>query len=211
LFQASATTGQVLDSLVLPSLYRPNIAAGDGGLWIGNSLFGGTCSGCQEAAPLYFVAPGAKAPITVVPRTDLETCWLVADKTDVWVGIARDQQGCADESIWKFVGSSTVPAFETRNPKIEGLTVVGNESDGLWSLQSTPQQSREQVVGIDPNTGLTDVAAWLPPYVPPFYGGLQSDQAVVDRGSLFVLYPPLILGGYHRLVRFPLDVSDHRL
>jgi hypothetical protein len=214
LIQASATTGRVVDTMPMPSLFRPNIVAGDGGLWIGNSLDGGACAGCQAA--LYFVAPGATAPTPVVTETDLLTCWLVGDGDRVWVGMGSQHQGCVEQSVWKFVGTARSRVFEGPDQTLGSLTVVGDEADGLWTVRwahqstdvlSTPDH--QQVVRIDPDTGVASVVTSLPkrPIPGSEQGGLVPGQAVVEDRSLYLLEPPFRFGaylGYDTLLRFQL-------
>jgi len=214
LIQASPTTGAVVDRRPMPFLDRPNITVGDGGLWIGNSLNGG-----NGPDALYFVAPGASAPIAIVPGTDLLTCWVVSDATHVWVGMGEQRLGCSTESVWKFVGTSTAPVFKSRSENLDTFTVVGDEADGLWTMRWQHQETdrpgamdRMQVVRIDPNTGATRVTRTLSviPFPASQSGGLQPDQAVVTHDSLLLLSPPFNFGGwfgFDSLVKLPLKVS----
>src|SRR5580658_507294 len=89
LLQVSETSGQVVDTIPMPELYRPVLAANDTGAWIGNSLYGGPCTGCGLPGTLYHVALGGNGATAVVPDPTLLVCWMLGDGDRLWVGMGR--------------------------------------------------------------------------------------------------------------------------
>jgi len=206
LLQVSATTGRLEDVVVMPKLYRPVMAANDAGAWIGNSVGGGS-----DGETLYRVAPGADAPTVVVPGTAY-AYWLVADPDHLWAGIGPP--GATAETFWKFDGLDPVPVMSAPDRGVDPTAVVGDEDEGLWTVQWDPPFTgrfssaprAQQVVGIDPDTGAETVVATIPP-VPvsiAYAQGLGDGQAAVLGGSLYLLQTPVRGGlGDATLVRIP--------
>ncbi len=85
--QVSPQSGAVVDVVSMPKLYRPLLAADDGGVWVANSI-----EGCPGPA-LSYVASGAAAPTTVIADTGLPICWLTA--TGPMRGLVRVSAGTA--------------------------------------------------------------------------------------------------------------------
>ncbi len=209
LLQVSTSSGQIVDTVSVPTLYRPIMAADNDGLWIGNSVEGGVSSA------LFYVAPGSDRAIVAVPSSKIVVCWLLGSKDDLWAGIGRERSGCTHETIWRLDGTDFRPVFTVPDQGYHPNTVIGDESDGLWTLQwthaptgVTPTPSPQEIVSIDPDTGTERVVATLPPLVVPLtgeYGGLVQGQAVVLDGSLYLLEPPFAESeqdlGYSTLVR----------
>jgi hypothetical protein len=210
LLQVSESSGQVVDTVPMPILYKPILAANVDGAWIGNSVEGGECAGCGPPSTLYHVSPGSAGATVVVPDPTLSVCWLVGDGSDLWVGMGEQHYGCAEQTIWRFDGDSPRPVFRVPLTGYEPTTVVGDEADGLWTVvppssEAPASGSNEVVVRIDPDTGRQTVMAALPPIAVPSYDqGLQAGQAVYYDGSLFVLEPPFHANdylGYSQLLR----------
>jgi len=216
LLQVSTSTGEVVNTVEMPKLYRPVMAANDEGLWIGNSVEGGTCAGCAPPSALYFVAPGSADVQVAIADTGSVTCWLLGASHQLWAGIGGQRTGCGTQSIWRFDGTDFRPAFMTPDDGYHPNEVIGNESDGLWTSQwisecAKPCSSRQEIVRIDPDTGSEGLVAMLPALPEPWADeagqGLVAGQAVVFAGSLYILEPPFELNGYlgySTLVRVPL-------
>ena len=209
LLQVSTSSGQNVGTVSVPVLYRPIMAADKDGLWIGNSIEGGVSNA------LYFVAPGSDKAVVAIQDRALVVCWLLASQDHLWAGIGREKSGCNHETIWRLDGTGFQPVFTVRDAGYHPNTVIGDESDGLWTMQwtrpptgvsSTP--SPQEIVGIDPDTGAERIVATLPARVVPLsaeYAGLVQGQAAVLDGSLYLLEPPFAQSerdlGYNTLVR----------
>lgn len=209
--QISATTGQVQATIPMPKLYRPIVAADDDGLWIGESIEG-TAQGVDT---LYRVAPGAKTATTVVSGKQVVR-WLLAAGHHVWVGTTPPDS--LTQEIWRFDGFGDTPVFRVAEAGFNPTSVIGDETDGLWTMQWDPPltsgvphgSSAQQVVRIDPDTGAEQVVANLPPIPVPLPGegadGLLSGQATVLDGAVYLLEPPFRANGYQgysTLIRIP--------
>lgn len=203
LLQVSASSGEVVDTVSVPNLSRPVLAANDAGLWMGNSLAGGTCPGCAPPSALYFVAPGSHSAVVAIPDSTLIVCWLLGSQADLWAGIGHEHAGCTQETIWRLDGTDFQPVFQVPDQGYDPFIVVGDASDGLWTMQwthpptgvSSTTRSPQEIVGINPDTGAEKVVATLPPLVVEGQGLLQGQAAVLD-GSLYLLEPPFELRGY---------------
>ncbi len=210
LLQISTSTGAVVGTVAMPALIRPIMAADDTGLWIGNSIQGTT------APALLRVAPGAAAPDVVVPSTAAHTCWLLGSGDTLWAGIGPTERGaCQQQTIERFDGTNPQPAFDVAEAGYHPTTVVGNQAQGLWTMQWTaaggtpPIISPQVIIRIDPNTGAETVAATLPPLlVPPAQAsGLADGQAAIVDHALYLLEPPDAPGAttrYGALVKVPI-------
>lgn len=209
LLQISATTGAVVDIVTMPALFRPFMAADDAGLWIGNSIEGGM------SPALLRVPPGAATPEVVIPSTTAHTCWLLGSGDTLWAGIGPTERGaCRHQTIERFDGTSTQPVFDVAEAGYGPSSVVGNQSQGLWTMQwtvhrGTPLVSPQVIVRIDPSTGAeTDVATLPPLPVPPAQAsGLVAGQAAVLDHALYLLEPPDEPGApgrYAALVKIPI-------
>jgi hypothetical protein len=214
LLQVSETSGQVVDTIPMPKLYRPVLAANATGAWIGNSLYGGPCAGCGLPGTLYHVALGGNGATVVVPDPTLLVCWLLGDGDRLWVGMGRQFSGCAEQTIWRFDGDGPQPVFESATLPYNPSEVVGGEAGGLWTVvlaaplgqgSQYPVPAAQDVVRIDPDTGSETVVATLTSFpVPLSDEELTDGQAVYFDGSLYVLEPPFWSNGYlgyHNLVK----------
>jgi hypothetical protein len=182
------------------------MTADEDGLWIGNSVEGGVCSGCSPPAALYYVAPGSHQAVAAISDSTLIVCWVLGSGRHLWAGIGRRHTGCTQETIRRLDGTNFLPVFMVADAGYDPNTVVGDESDGLWTMQwahrptgvsSTP--SPQEIVGINPDTGAERVVATLPALVVPLtgeYSGLVQGQAAVLDGSLYLLEPPYQDDGY---------------
>jgi hypothetical protein len=192
LLQVSNQSGGVVDTIPMPALYRPLLAADDDGVWIANSIGG------SPASALSYVAAGSSVPRVVVPDTNVPICWLAASRTSAWVG-AGVSGACAQEAVERFTDHSAGPVFTSASGVTPpAFTVIGDEANGLWTmLWSSPTQ--EEIIHIDPDTGSESVASTLPSSPLPTYEtdeGLTQGQGVYFNGSLYLLEPPFRKNGY---------------
>lgn len=208
LLQVSTDSGAVVDVVPMPKLYRPLLAADDGGVWIANSI-----EGSEDALPaLFYVASGASDPATVVADTGIAICWLTAEGTSAWVG-AGAGWNCGNQTVEKYVDGARGPVYSTPGFGFTPAFVVGGEAEGLWAMQwSSPEAvSSQYVIAINPDTGTESVAATLPPVVYPLgvpTNGLVQGQGVFFDGALYLLEPPFRLNGYlgyTSIVRVPVS------
>jgi hypothetical protein len=216
--QVSEATGGVTDTVRVPTLYRPVMAANDDGLWFGNSVQGGSAS-----SPLWHVAPGAHSAVAVpgLPASQqfdkpgvglrnypLDVIWLVGEGHHLWAGISL--AGNIDQTIWRFDGPTGVITFHVPDRGYDPTGVVGDASDGLWAAVPYPpingrvtrsrsgtwttpgQNIRQDVVQIDPTTGTEIVESAIQP-APTLTAevGVVHGQATAVDGSFFILQQPL--------------------
>jgi hypothetical protein len=197
LLQVSTQSGAVVNAVPMPKLYRPLLAADDGGVWVGNSIQG------SPGPALSYVGSGASSPTTVDPDTGLAICWLTADGTDAWVG-AGVGWNCGNQVVQKYVDGARGPVYSTPGSGFTPSWVVGDAADGLWAMQwsepiSPGASSSQEVISINPDTGTESVAATLPPVVFPNgvpTNGLVDGQGAYFDGALYILEPPFRLNGY---------------
>ncbi len=197
LLQISTSSGRVADTVTMPQLYRPILAADDDGLWIGNSV-----EGSPSPYVLYHVLPGSGTATGVIGGGSLNAFWLDASGDTLWAGIGPNFD---EQSIWRFDGSAPRPVFRVADHGYDPTAVLGNEADGLWTVVPYPALGTrltsgpypEDVVRIDPDSGAEKVVATLPRMVlPSDDAGLTTGQAAYFEGSLFVLEPPFRANGY---------------
>ncbi len=204
--EVSEATGQVIDTVTVPALYRPILVADDDGLWLGN-----TVSGNPLSSAIWHVGPGARSAVGVGPASQFVS-WLVASGNDLWAGIGPD--GGTGRKIWRFDGPTWTVAFSAPD-RYDTTGVVGGESDGLWDAVADPplvghftrspsgawsspgQNTRQDIVEIDPDTGSETVRSAIRP-VPTLTAetGTVVGQSTYLDGSFFILQPPFRANGY---------------
>jgi hypothetical protein len=209
LLEVSTASGQVLDTVAMPKIFRPFMAANAEGVFVASSLYGGS-----GPALLYYVAPGGKAPVTLNTDPWLAACWMQAEGEELWIGMGSTGtggHGCGQVTIWRFTGTNPQPDFEV--PAVSGYIppVVGGEAEGLWTVRwpyrgALPSNPLiPQLIYINPDTGLSSVVADLPPISGPgiVFNGMQPGEAVLLDGALYLLEPPTVAGGggYGVLIR----------
>ena len=186
--QVSRTTGAVVNTVAMPTLYRPLLAASDDGLWVGESVQGGQCPGCGPPPSLTFVAAGAHRATRVDAAGATTTYWLHADGHHVWASVGS----FTHREVMRFDGTDLRPVFRTPESDLNVFNVEGDARDGLWSVAPTSTQAsadhrgRFEVVRIDPATGREQRLVKLPASAETASGALSF--AVFD-GSVFVLTP----------------------
>lgn len=199
LLQVSTSTGLVVDSVPMPMLAKPLMAANDEGLWLGDSIDGGESPGA-----LYFVAPGSSGPETMLSGSSTVVCWITGSQDVLWLGVnATVASGCQGETLMRLDGTDPQPAFQVPfqlpDEGYERITVIGDEAQGLWTVQGG------SVVSIDPDNGSQRVVTALPPAtVQVSDDGLNSGNAMIFGGSMYLLEAPFVQeGGYLVRVQLP--------
>jgi hypothetical protein len=191
LLQVSMQSGDVVDTVPMPALYRPLLAADNGGVWVANSIGG------SPASALSYVVAGSSAPRVVLSDNNVPICWLAASGSTAWVG-AGLERACATEAVERFTDDNPAPVFTTAGVAPPAFNVIGNETDGLWTmLWASP--TKEEIIRIDPDTGSQSVIDTLPASPVPTYEtdeGLTQGQGVYFNGSLYLLEPPFRKNGY---------------
>ncbi len=209
LLQVSVHSGAVVSVVPMPALYRPLLAADDGGVWVGNSIQG------SPGPALSYIASGAPAPKTVVADTGLPICWLTADGSSAWVGAGVGWY-CGNQMVQKYVDGARGPIYSTPSPGFTPFSVIGNGTDGLWAMQWTQPispgaRSSQQIIFINPDTGTESVVATMAPVVYPNgvpTNGLVEGQGAYFDGALYLLEPPFRQDGYlgySSIVRVPVS------
>ncbi len=192
LLQVSNSTGEVVDTVPMPALYRPLLAADNGGVWVANSIQG------SGGPALSYVATGASAPTIYIAASHQPICWMQADAQSAWVGAGLNGV-CVKETVERFADGNSTPLFSTVG-SFAPFTAIGNETNGLWTMQwPLGNPSKQQIIHIDPDTGNESVVATLPSVALPSYQtdlGLASGEAVFFEGSLYLLEPPYLENGY---------------
>jgi hypothetical protein len=144
LLQVSTSSGQIVDTVPVPVLYRPLMAADNDGLWIGNSVEGGECSGCSPPDALYYVAPGSDKAAVAIPDSKLIVCWLLGSGRS---SLGRDRtrkSGCSQETIWRLDGTDFQPVFKVPdqgydpNTSSEMNRTASGQCSGLISQPVSP-------------------------------------------------------------------------
>src|SRR5262249_234602 len=94
----ASVTGRLEQTVAMPRLFRPVIAADDDGLYLMAAVNGGVSG--PGAAALYFVAPGATRP-AVIHREGRAALWITAHRHTVWMEIIS---GTSNAALWRFEG-----------------------------------------------------------------------------------------------------------
>lgn len=154
----STTTGRVVQTVAMPRLDRPLLAADADGLWIAASPE----TGAGPLAPTYFLASGAHAP-RLVHRGGYAALWIVASGHAVVEDIASmtPPSSTVRQELWRYDGRAATAHPLASADTLEVLTpAIQPGSTALWTIGS-PQfgQDRafacaeQQVVRIDALTG----------------------------------------------------------
>jgi len=195
LLRVSQSTGALLQTIRMPDVDRPLLAADGDGLWLApaaNSSF--TPS---SATGLYRVAPDMSRPV-LVRRLPTDTVyWMIAARHTLWVDV---NHAGTSQTLLRFDGTATKPAADVRErsgPGFEGVDFgqgqpeyAGDTADGLWTVDPQTADLRSQrVVRIDPTSGrAVTVATVTPP--DGYYSDHSSPPTAIVDGSLFFLDPP---------------------
>lgn len=98
LLRFSSRTGRLEQTVAMPKLFRPVIAANEDGLYLMAAVNGGV-SGPGPAA-LYYVAPSARSA-TIIHREGRAAFWIAAHAHAVWAEIISGKSSAA---LWRFDG-----------------------------------------------------------------------------------------------------------
>lgn len=217
--QISEATGQVTATVSVPALSRPLLAVNDDGLWLGDSVQGGTSS-----SALWHVARGASSAVPVVgpPRTQryvkagvglttetLSVIWIVGSGHHLWAGIGPTY---TQQTIWAFTGPSAQVEFHIPDHGFDPTVVVGDATAGLFSVGPYPpfgeqiasRPRSQDVIRIDPKDGKETLVSTLRPFPVSDQGVLLRGQLTYVDGSVFVLEPTFdafAYPGFNELVR----------
>ena len=140
----SATTGQVLQRLVVPKIWRPLLAFNNDGLWIAPTG--------DSTGPLYRLTPGATrlTPVFKLAPGGF-AWWLVASGDSVWID-DQPRPVTNHATIWELRGPNAVPAWhQAASAALRAVVnqvgvdspsmVVGSGSDDLWTVVVSPQRT----------------------------------------------------------------------
>jgi hypothetical protein len=185
LLRFSSLTGKLEQTVAMPRLFRPVIAADDDGLYLMAAVNGGV-SGPGPAA-LYHVAPEAR-DAAIIHREGRAALWVAANAHTVWTEIIS---GTGEASLWRFQGS---PARAKRlwRRSISGAPAATYGEGSLWAVtpawggRHSAQCTSEKVTRIDPSTGHEEVIATV---AASGYCSLILDPKglTVSNGALYFL------------------------
>ena len=152
LLRFSSRTGRLEQTVAMPRLYRPVIAADDDGLFLMAAVNGGV-SGPGPAA-LYHVAPKARRA-AIIHREGRAALWITADAHTVWTEIIS---GTRKGALWRFDGPHA-QATRLWRRTIGAAPSATYANGSLWAVEPvwagarSAQCTSEKVTRIDPLTG----------------------------------------------------------
>jgi hypothetical protein len=162
----STSTGHVVQTVSMPQLVRPLLAADADGLWIAASPESGT----GPRAPTYFLASGARAP-RLVHRGGYAAFWLVASGHTMWEDIASRTlpSPTIRQEIWRYDDRSGSTRALASADNLEVLTpALQPDATALWTIGSPQFGQRraftcteQQAVKINTATGHQTVIATI--------------------------------------------------
>ena len=228
--RVSETTGQVENTIPIPGgLFRPILATDDDGLWMGVATNGGYAEGLP-GSPIYHIAVGSNVA-KIVFTGGHATSWMVASGHTLWDDIltVSTPGGQVSQAIWRFDGPGAKRVFHASTQLPYGVTVIGDEAEGLWTVASQLQPGSSPnadtdtdctgvpaVVYINPDTGRQRVVTTIP--VGSVGSGnagygcenedLAESQGVIVAGDLYILEDTLSYdGSYTEVLRIPVATS----
>jgi hypothetical protein len=148
----SSRTGRLEQTVAMPRLYRPVLAADDDGLYLMAAVNGGV-DGPGPAA-LYRVAPGARSA-AIVHRGGRAALWIAADGHTAWTEVVS---GASEAALWRVDGPDARARRLWR--RTIGAAPVATYGGGslwavtpIWAGRRSAQCTSERVSRIDPTTG----------------------------------------------------------
>ena len=193
LLQVSATSGAVVDTIPMPMISRPLLAADADGLWLAPAVESGWSG--HPARALYLVAPGARRPRIAAHQVTLAR-WLVAEGHSVWADVTHYPK---PSTLWRFDGPTARPVFHrSLGAALDygefgyGEPGYAGGASGLWAVVP---RSGQQVIRIDPNRGQTTRITTIHPQ-PSYQTGELQPPLVAFRGAAYFLDPPAQAGTY---------------
>ena len=229
----SEETGEVENTVPIPGgVYRPILATDADGLWMGVATNGGYAQGLP-GSPIYHVAVGSNVA-NIVFTGGHATFWMVASGHILWDDIATVSMPGArlSQTIWRFNGPQAKRVFHTSTRLPFGVSVIGNEVDGLWTVASQLQPGSSPnadtdtdctgvpaVVYINPDTGRQRIVSTIP--VGSVGSGnvgygcesedLGESQGAVTAGDLYLLEDTRSNdGSYTEVLRVPVAAPLQR-
>jgi len=174
LLRVSATTGTVLQTVRMPSIDRPLIAANADGFWLAPATN-------SSGHGLYHLAPGMSRPVSVWPVSQ-GAIWMVASGHSVWLDLNNYPR---HQTLLRFDGQRLARHLPSAFSLSEGEFGYGQPkyvggANGIWTVQA------QNVVRIDPDTAHAYTAVRIP-------GAYGQPTPVILDGFLFVLESPLTL------------------
>lgn len=193
LLQVSATSGAVVDTIPMPMISRPLIAADADGLWLVPAVSSGWTG--HPVRALYLVAPSARRPQIAAREVTLAR-WLVAEGRSVWVDVAQYPK---PSTLWRFDGPKARPVFHRSLGAALDYGEFGygepGYAGGAGGVWAAVPRSGQQVIRIDPNRGQAIRMATIHPQ-----SGYQTDELqpplVAFHGAAYFLDPPAQAGTY---------------
>ncbi|MHB8470031.1 MAG: hypothetical protein ACYDCH_09790 [Gaiellaceae bacterium] len=172
-----AATGKLLQTVRMPRMFRPALAANEDGLWLAPAPNGGISGGAT--ARVYRVAPGSRRA-TLVHAGGRAAIWFATSAHEAWAEIVAGTQTTA--ALWRFDAHGATRI--ARRMPIGFQAEYG--SGALWELTGCEplKHGAEHLVRVDPSTGAMTFVARVPAM--SFCG---ATLAYAD-GSLFVLDAP---------------------
>jgi hypothetical protein len=158
LLRFSSLTGRLEQTVAMPKLYRPVIAADEDSVYLMAAVNGGL-SGPGTAA-MYYVAPGARHP-AIIHREGRAALWISAHAHTVWTKIIS---GRSDAALWRF----DAPRAHARRlwRRTIGAAPVANYGHGslwavtpIWDSRYSAQCIKAKVSRLDATTGRETVIA----------------------------------------------------
>jgi hypothetical protein len=161
LLRFSSTTGRLEQTVAMPRLFRPVLAADDDGLYLMVAANGSDAR--PGPAALYHVAPGARHA-TIIHREGRAALWIAAHRHTVWTEIVT---GTSTTALWRFDRAGGRATRLWRKPI--GAAPVATYGDGslwavtpVWEGRYTPQCTSAKVTRIDAATGHQTPVATVP-------------------------------------------------
>jgi hypothetical protein len=225
----SEETGRVENTIPVPDVDRPILAIDNDGLWMGVATNGGYAQGLS-GSPIYHIAVGSNVA-KVIFTGGRATAWMVASGHTLWDEIltVSTPGGRVSQAIWRFDGPQAKRVFHTASQLPFGGTVIGDETEGLWTVASqlppgagpnadtdTDCTGIPAVIYINPNTGRQRIVTTLP-YGSDGFGyqcdgeNLAENQGAIVDGDLYILDGTTGASGpYTELFRIPVAAPLRR-
>jgi hypothetical protein len=185
LLRFSSLTGRLEQTVAMPKLYRPVIAADADGLYLMAAVNGGV--GGPGPAALYYVAPGAGSA-AIIHREGRAALWITANAHTVWTEIIS---GTSHASLWRFDGRrARAKRLWQRTISTGPVATYGGGSlwavTPIWAGRYSAQCKSETVSQIDPTTGREKIIATV---AASGYCGLILDPQGLTffKGTLYFL------------------------
>jgi hypothetical protein len=172
LLRVSATTGTVLQTVRMPPIDRPLIAANADGFWL-------VPAGNSSGHGLYNVAPAMTRPALVSTAVGYGAIWMVASAHSVWLEV---NHGSSNATLLRFDGRALALQATSRASLSEeefgyGQPKFVGGAAGIWTVHN------QELIRIDPGSARAS-------RVTRIAGAYGQPTPVMVNGSLFVLEAP---------------------